>query len=71
MTYGHELREGENVGGREGAGQRGIEGEKWDNCNSMICKIYFKNKNMEGMYIMLNSKKKKMDKRLKRNFAEE
>ena len=40
MTYGHELREGENVGGREGAGQRGIEGEKWDNCNSMINKIY-------------------------------
>ena len=29
------------VGG--GAGQRGIKGrEKWDNCNSIINKIYFK-----------------------------
>ena len=31
-----------NTGGG-GAGQRGIKGEKWDNCNSIINKIYFKN----------------------------
>ena len=41
MTHGHELRGG-NSGGREGTGQRGIKGrKKWDNCNSIINKIYF------------------------------
>ena len=45
MTHEHELREG-NGGGREGEGQRGIKGGgKWDNCKSIINKIYFK----EGM----------------------
>ena len=40
MTHGHELRWG-NAGGRGGAGQRGVKGrEKWDNCNSIINKIY-------------------------------
>ena len=42
-THGHELRWG-NVGGRWGTGQRGIKGKKWDNCNSIINKIYLKNK---------------------------
>ena len=42
-THGHELR-WRNVGGRVCAGQRGIkERKKWDNCNSIIKKIYFKN----------------------------
>ena len=42
MTNGHELR-GENAGGREGSGRRAIKGRrKWDNCNSIINKIYFK-----------------------------
>ena len=40
MTHGHEVREG-NAGGR-GAGHRGIKEGKWDNCNSVINKIYFK-----------------------------
>ena len=40
MTHGHELKEG-NVGGRGWAGQRGIKGVKWDNCNSINNKIYF------------------------------
>ena len=40
MTHGYELRG--NVGGRGDAGQRGIKGGKWDNCNSIINKIYFK-----------------------------
>ena len=42
MTHGHELRWGNN-GGRGDTGWRGIKGrEKWDNCNSIINKIYFK-----------------------------
>ena len=40
-THGHELRGG-SAGGREDAGQRGIKRrKKWDNCNSIINKIYF------------------------------
>ena len=39
MTHGHELKRG-NVGGRGYAGQRGIKGGKWDNCNSIINNIY-------------------------------
>ena len=42
MTHGHELRCG-NAGGKVGARQRGIKGrKKWDNCNSIINKIYLK-----------------------------
>ena len=42
MTHGHELKWG-NACGREGAGWRGIMGrKKWDNCNSIINKIYLK-----------------------------
>ena len=42
MTHGHELSWG-NDGGRAGTGQRGIKGrKKWDNCNSLINKIYLK-----------------------------
>ena len=42
MTHGHELKWG-NDGGRGGTGQRGIKGrKKWDNCNSIINKIYLK-----------------------------
>ena len=40
-THGHELKRG-TVGGRGCTGQRGIKGGKWDNCNSIINKIYFK-----------------------------
>ena len=40
MTHGHEL-EGGNVGGRGYAGCSGVKGGKWDNCNSIINKIYF------------------------------
>ena len=44
MTQGHELMGG-NVGGRWVVGWRGIKGrKKWDNCNSIINKIYLKNK---------------------------
>ena len=38
-THGHEVRWG-NDGGKVGAGQRGIKGGKWDNCNSIVNKIY-------------------------------
>ena len=31
-----------NAGGRGCAGRRGIKGGKWDNCNSITNKIYFK-----------------------------
>ena len=41
MTHGHELYGG-NVGGRGCAGWSGVKGEKWDNCNSIINKIYLK-----------------------------
>ena len=44
MTLGQELKGGGNVGRRGCAGLRGITGEKWDNCNIIINKIYFKNK---------------------------
>ena len=40
-THGHELKGG-NVGGRECAGWRRVKGGKWDNCNSIINKIYLK-----------------------------
>ena len=43
MTHGHELK-GENVGGRGSAGQRGLKGGKWDNCNNII-KYILKNNN--------------------------
>ena len=43
MTHGHELK-GENVGRGWFAGQRRIKGGKWDNCNSIIYKIYLKKK---------------------------
>ena len=44
MTHRHELKWG-NAGGRVGTGLRGIKGrKKWDNCNSIIDKIYLKNK---------------------------
>ena len=42
MTHGHDLRWG-NDGGRGDTGQGGRKGrKKWDNCNSIINKIYFK-----------------------------
>ena len=43
MTHGHELRLG-NAGGSVGTEQRGIKRreKKWDNCNSIINKIYLK-----------------------------
>ena len=48
MTHGHELRGGGNGGWRWGAWQRGIKRrKKWGNCNSIIHKIYFKNKYVE------------------------
>ena len=47
-THRHELRGGQGVGNAGGRGryraERGSRGEKnWDNCNSIINKIYFKN----------------------------
>ena len=48
MTHGHELKGG-NVGGRVSAGRRGIEEGKWDNCNSIINKIYLKNLSLEAV----------------------
>ena len=31
-----------NAGGKGGAGWRGVKEGKWDNCNSIINKIYLK-----------------------------
>ena len=33
------------MGGRGCAGKKGVQGGKWDNCNSLINKIYLKKKN--------------------------
>ena len=42
MTHGHELRWGK-CQWEEGTGWKGLKGRKnWDNCNSIINKIYFK-----------------------------
>ena len=38
--HGHELRWGGECGGRGCAGWRGIKQGKWDNCSSIINKIY-------------------------------
>ena len=49
MTPGHELRVG-NAGGRGDTEQRGIKGrKKWDNCDSIIYKIYFKKGKMQKL----------------------
>ena len=46
------------MGGRGCAGWSGVKGGKWDNCNSIINKIYFKKpkKNLKKLFI---KKKKK------------
>ena len=41
MTHGHELYGG-NVGRRGCAGWRGVKRGKWDNCDSITNKTYFK-----------------------------
>ena len=48
MTHRHELR-GQGLWVRECAGQRGIKGRKWENCNSIINKIYIFKKVMFAM----------------------
>ena len=42
MIHGHELKGG-NVVGRGCVWWRGVKGGTWDNCNSIINKIYLKN----------------------------
>ena len=39
VTHGHELNRG-NVDGMGCVGLRGVKGGKWDNCNSIINKMY-------------------------------
>ena len=47
MTHGHELKGQGNAGW--GVGRRGIKGRtKWDNCNSIINKIYLKIKKVHN-----------------------
>ena len=41
MTHGHELKRG-IAGGKGGTEQSGAKGKNWDNCNSIINKIYLK-----------------------------
>ena len=43
MTHGHELKRG-IAGGKGGTEQSGAKGKNWDNCNSIINKIYLKKK---------------------------
>ena len=54
-THGHELRWGVMEYWWEGAVRwRGIKvRKKWDNCNSIINKIYFKKRNMSTMTYLL------------------
>ena len=45
MTHGHELSQGERQEMLKGGGIQGKGGEKkWDNCNNIINKMYFKNR---------------------------
>ena len=49
MTHGHGLKQ-RREGSMEGMGRPGrgrAEGGNWDNCNSIINKIYFKKRNLE------------------------
>ena len=46
---------GRNAGERRGAGRQGIKGsKKWDNCNSIINKIYFKKEEKAKHYRYFN-----------------
>ena len=53
MTHGCELR-GWNAGGRGSAGQKGIkERKEWDNCKSIINKMYLKKSKIEHKWHMI------------------
>ena len=52
MTCGHKLRWGMMVGGWYGA--KGIKGEKWENCNSIMNKIYFKENNRHSFHLFFS-----------------
>ena len=41
MTHGHDLRGGGNAGGKGLPGGAGQWRKNWDNCNSIVNKIYF------------------------------
>ena len=47
-THGRELTGG-TAGGKRGTRQRGQKGQNWDNCNSIINKIYLKIKKIIGL----------------------
>ena len=47
MTHGHELYVG-NMCGRGCAGQRGVKGGKWDNCNNIIIRYIKNNEKRKG-----------------------
>ena len=51
-THGHALR-GMNASRRGMGGWRGINGGKWDNCNSIINKIHLKI-NKTNMHVLIN-----------------
>ena len=57
MTHGYELRE-ENAGGRKVRGREVKGGGKWENCNSIISKIYLKKLSDKKEKITKNEKKK-------------
>ena len=51
MTHGHELRRGMLAGGGYRAEGNKREKKKWNNCNSIINKIYFKKREVQmGSY---------------------
>ena len=53
-THEHKLK-WENAGGRAGYRVEGNKGEKkWDNCNNIINKIYFKNNNNSNSTVSSN-----------------
>ena len=49
ITHGHELRGG-NAGGLGDARQGRTKGEKWENSNSIINKIYLKKRNVDLLF---------------------
>ena len=59
MTHGHELRWGNAAGGgMQGGGDKGEK--KWNNCNSIINKIYLKNVQAHSMRLLTLQKWKEM-----------
>ena len=59
VTHSHELRWGGMMVGGEVQAEGNKEEKKWDNCNSIINKIYLKNRNKTKYYMVPETQKVK------------